>query len=227
MSLSFSEFPGRHERHYRRRLDNPLFGSRTIVRDDDSLLEAQRLDHEELLGFLRALRAAMQQAVDLKPNEDSEVILALKERLDRLYEQSAGLADQQSHNQAAIAELIEVIMRNVERGASGDPRAVDELQQERQARTAHYALLREALVADLLHPESVVEKDDLAPTLLSADRSALDAALALFDAAQLAAIYAEAERCLERFGGGAGLAAERLGQIGDRLSALRRSVPLN
>jgi hypothetical protein len=221
MAVSFSERPGRHERHFRRRVDNPLFGERALVRDDAALFEAQRLDHEELLSFITELRGVVQRAVQLAPNEESDVVLSLKEQLDRLYEQSAGLAEDQQGNQTAIAELIEVIMRNVERGAAGDPQAVDELTQERLARTSHFDLLRHPLVADLLHPDSTIVAEDLAATLLTAGADELHAALQLFDAGQLEALYEDAERCLAHRAGGSE-AASRLAQIADYLAALRR-----
>jgi len=221
MGVSFSTRPGRHERHFRRRLDNPLFGDRTLSRSDEALLEAQRLDHEELLSFISVLRGVVEQAVQLAPNEESDVVLSLKEQLDRLYEQSAGLAEDQQGNQSAIGELIEVIMRNVERGAAGDPQAADELSQERLARATHFDLLRHPLVADLLHPESTIVAEDLAPTLLCSGEDELGAALQLFDAAQLDALYMAAEGCIEHRGGGAEARA-RLVQIADHLAALRQ-----
>ncbi|MCB1722154.1 MAG: hypothetical protein H6959_08925 [Chromatiaceae bacterium] len=224
MSIPFSELPGRHERHYRRRLGNPLFGVHRASGGDAELLEMQRLDHEELLGFLDELRATVHRAMNLRPNEGSEVILEIKERLDRLYETSAGLAEDHAANRAAIAQLIEVIMRNVERGAAGDVQAAEELVQERAARAAHYELLRWPLIADLLHPHSAIVAEDLAPTLLSADAAELDAALGLFDAGQLAALYADAARLLEGRADAPTTAAARLEQIARRLSRLR---PLN
>ena len=227
MSIPFSESPGRHERHYRRRIDNPLFGERAVSRDDAVLLEAQRLDHEELMAFLQRLRQTVQRAVELAPNEGSEVILELKERLDRLYEQSAGLAEDHDANQAAIRELVEVIMRNVERGAAGDPQALDELAQERLAREAHYALLSHPLVADLLHPETAIEAVDLAPTLLTAEEDALAAALQLFDFAQAAELHDAAERCLASCPTRPEGADERLRQIAVRLEALRAEAGIN
>jgi hypothetical protein len=77
MSIPFSELPGRHERHYKRRLDNPLFRESATLNDAD-LLDAQRLDHEELLAFITELRATVERALNLKPNEESDVILKLK-----------------------------------------------------------------------------------------------------------------------------------------------------
>lgn len=221
MPVSFSQLPGRHERHYRRGLANPLFPDAPLRPDDATLLEMQRRDHEELLAFLGELRQTVQRAVELRPNEGSEVVLELKERLDRLYEASAGLADDQGDNQAVIRQLLEVIMRNVERGAAGDPRALDELAQERAARTAHFALLQYPLVADLLHPDSRIAADELAPTLLSAPPDELAAALELFDREQLSELYAEGQRRLAALahppaGAQAGLAAlaARLAHLG-------------
>ncbi len=227
MSISFSQRPGRHERHYRRRIGNPLFAGAPAEADDDALLAVQRLDHEELLDFLGELRSTVQRAIDLKPNEGSEEVLELKDTLDRLYETSAGLAEDHGDNQAAIRQLLEVIMRNVERGAAGDPRALDELAQERIAREAHFTLLHSALVADLLHPDSCIGADDLAPSLLSAEAAELDAALQLFDLEQLSQLLADAERCVAASATATAEAAERLQQIAERLAFVRQQSALN
>lgn len=227
MSISFSELPGRHERHYRRKLGNPLFPGEPLARDDESLLECQRLDHEELIAFLDELRGAVQRAVELKPNEGSEVILALKEQLDRLYEQSAGLAEDHANNQAAIVQLVDVIMRNVERGAGGDPQAIDELAQERLAREAHFALLKYPLVADLLHPKSVIASDELAPTLLSESEEAVAAALQLFDRDQASELYAAAKQRVDALQNPAEQASRRLVQIEGYLAALGQDATIN
>ncbi|MCB1772967.1 MAG: hypothetical protein KDI88_05085 [Gammaproteobacteria bacterium] len=195
--------------------------------DETALLETQRQDHEELLAFLDELRATVQQAMALRPNEGSEVVLALKENLDRLYEQSAGLADDHGGNQSAIADLVEVIMRNVERGAAGDAHAVAELAQEREARAVHFQLLRFPLVADLLHPHSLIDADDLAPSLLSASAEELAAALQLFDLAQLDQLRADAQDCLARCEQAPADALQRLQQVVDYVALLRRRSPLD
>lgn len=227
MAIFFSQLPGRHERHYRRRLDNPLFPGDPAKLDEELLLEMQRLDHEELLAFLTELRQAVQRAVDLKPNEGSEVILGLKEQLDRLYEVSAGLADDQAANQGALAQLIEVIMRNVERSAAGDAQALDELAQERVARAAQFELLAWPLVADLLHPHSTIGAGELASSLLSESEESLAAGLQLFDLEQLSQLFADAQQSLQACVESPPDAVARLGQIGARLAQLRQQATLN
>ncbi len=195
MQRHLSQFPGRHERHFRRKLDNPLF-PRPTTADVDELLEAQRLDHEELLAFLTELREAVQAAVELQPNEESQVILDLKERLDKLYEAASGLAEDQTGNKDALRQLIAVIMATVRASAAGDSQAEDELQQEEVARVTHFRLLEQPLVAELLHPQSLIEPDELAATLLSEDDAALTAALELFDEEQLMLLVREAQQLL-------------------------------
>lgn len=227
MAISFSQRPGRHERHYRCRIGNPLFSDSPARPDDAALLEAQRLDHEELLGFLADLRATVRRAAELQPNEGSEVILEIKERLDRLYEMSAGLAEDHDNNQAALTQLLEVIMRNVERGAAGDPQALDKLAQERLARAAHFALLASPLVADLLHPQSVISAADLAPTLLSATEDELAPALQLFDLEQAIQLYSDARECLAAQGQAPAAARARCTQIESRIAELRQHAVLN
>lgn len=197
------------------------------MRDDDTLLETQRLDHDELLDFLGRLRLTVRRAAELQPNVGSEVVLELKEDLDRLYEISAGLAEDQSANQAAIAQLLEVIMRNVERGAAGDLKALDELAQEREARAVHFQLLEHPLVADLLHPQSTIGAAELAPSLLSERPDSLAAALQLFDLEQLAQLYVDAQRCLAASEMSGPAADQRLQEIAAYLAELRRQTVIN
>jgi hypothetical protein len=230
MRVPFSEFPGRHERHYRRRLGNALFPRALGPVTDQELLEVQRLDHEELLAFLGELRGVVQRAVDLKPNEETQVVLDLKADLERLYETSAALADEQHGNRSAIRQLIAVIMRTIWAGAAGDPLAEAELDQEEAARTAHFELLQQPLVAELLHPASLIAADELLPTLLSESTAAVAAACQLFDAEQLAELLAGGRVLLtERDPAGERYpeAQQRLAQLEQRLQALRPAGSLN
>jgi len=196
MTVPFSELPGRHERHYRRRLDNPLFTTPTVLNDED-LLDAQRLDHEEIVAFVEELRTVVQRAIDLKPNEESETILALKEDLERLYETSAGLADKQQGNQQAIEQLLGVVMRTIAGNAGGDSLAEQELHMEAQARALHFEMLQTPLVADLLHPQSLIEADQLVATLLSESAEAVEMAIQMFEPEQVEQIAAQAQALLE------------------------------
>ncbi len=188
MRLLFSELPGRHERHLLRRQDNPLFPEAQRRLSQSELTEAQRLDHEELEAYIRDLRKLVGEAVSLGPHEQSDVILELKERLDQAYETACRLADDQSPNKEAIRKLVAVIMRAVWKGAGNDTLAHQELEQEEAARETHYELLETPLVADLLDPDSLIQGDELLPVLLSAERGEFEAAITLFDPAQLSAI---------------------------------------
>ena len=113
MRLLYSELPGRHERHLLRKQDNPLFPTTEQTISQNQLTEAQRLDHEELEAYIGDLRKLVGEAVALGPHEQSDVILALKERLDKAYETACRLADDQTPNKEAIRKLVEVIMRAV------------------------------------------------------------------------------------------------------------------
>lgn len=164
--------------------------------DDDALLEAQRRDHEELIAFVQDLRGAVQRAASLEPNADSETVLGLQEALERLFERSAALAEDQTAHKAALRRLIDVIMRTVRRAAGSDPLAQAELDQAEAGRQLHFDQLAHPVVADLLAPDSLVEADELVPTLLCESESGLAAALLLFDADQLAQLCADARALL-------------------------------
>ena len=193
----FSNKPGRHERHLLRKLDNPLFPRPVIDPADEEILEAQRLDHDELLAYITELRQLVQQAIELKPNEESQVILDLKAELDKSYEQACTMADEQEGNKQAIHQLINVIMRTIRVNATGDSHAEQELNEEEQARALHFTLLEQPIVPDLLDPDTLISEDELVPCLLSESKEGLDAALELFDEEQRAQLVAQAEQLVE------------------------------
>lgn len=198
MTLIFSQRPGRHERHLIRKLDNPLFPEGQRTASPQRLLDAQERDHDELVEFIGAFRALVQRAIHLKATEESQVVLELKEALDRAYEQASALADDQTATKQAIVKLVGVVMDAVRAGAAGDPVALKELADEETARAAHFRLLEQPLVADILDPRSVIGPDELAATLLSESEAAVTAALELLDNNQLGVIQQEASALLAR-----------------------------
>lgn len=221
MSLIFSQLPGRHERQLLRKHDNPLFPETERSVSPKALLKAQRLDHEELVEFITGFRALVQKTVNLKPNEESDVIIEIKEQLDMAYEQASVLADDQTETKQAISKLTQVIMNTIRSNAAGDSMALDELKQEHEARASHYTLLQFPIVADLLHPESPILEQDLAPALLSENAEGLQAAMELFDNTQLQIICEDASELLRRLeveGSVPDQAKQRLTEIGTRLT---------
>jgi hypothetical protein len=186
----------------------------------EDLLEAQRLDHEELEAFRQSFRELVQRAVDLPPDAGSDPVLELKADLERHYEQACGLPEDQSEPKQALAKLIGVIMRTLQRHTGDDPTAQQELADEADARQIHFRLLEQPLVADLLHPESPIRPQDLTPALLTASDAEFDAACELFDGPQLAVIVDEAD-ALQRRLTERGAAIEGLPA---RLAQLHRTV---
>ncbi len=223
MQLRFSNHPGRHERHLRRRHMNPLFGTPPPCVDRGELERAQSRDQRELKDFMQGFRELIQQASDLEPNVDSESVLLLKERLDQAYEQATGLAGDQALVKQAVVKLVGIIMQAVRRGAGTDPHALDELQQEVIAREVHFRLLEYPLVADLLAPDSPIGPEDLIPVLLCAEAEEVKAALQLFDPPHLSQMLTDASALLENMpteGGRLDTARQRMAQIEGRLNAL-------
>jgi hypothetical protein len=201
MELPFTHKPGRRERHLRRRHENPLFAWPLREVEPETLLAAQKADHEEMESFREAFRSLIERAVNLPGDADSDTVLGLKQDLERHYEQSFGLPEDHARERTALSKLIALIMKAVRRAAGNDPLAHQELADEEQAREIHFRLLEQPLVADLLHPETPIAPDDLAPTLLSATAEEVDAALELFDPPQVEQLAQEAARLIERLEG--------------------------
>ncbi len=198
MTFIPSENPGAFERHLLRRADNPLFGDRKTEIDSDALMDVQKKDHDILQQFMLDFRDVMGKAVSLAHNEESEVILEIKDKLDKLYASSVSVADDQTRVQESIKKLLGVVMAAVRKGAGDDAHALQELDQEEQARKLHFEFLESKLVADILDPDSPIENEDLVPTLLSAGKDDLALACQLFDEEQIKYLLAESEKLLNK-----------------------------
>ncbi|BCO30581.1 hypothetical protein TspCOW1_06840 [Thiohalobacter sp. COW1] len=193
----FSREPGAHERHLRRRYENPLFPPERRRIGDRDVLAARRRDQQHLEAFLERFHQVVQRAVNLDANVQSDVILELKEELDRCYEEAAGLAGDQARIKEAIVKLVGTIMRAVRQGAEHDAVALRKLDEEDQARSLHYELLEEPLVADLLNPEDVIPEGDLIPALLGCEPAVLEKVLTLFSPEQMTVMIRDARSLLE------------------------------
>jgi hypothetical protein len=200
MEIPFSKRPGRHERHFKRKIGNPLFPRPVNEYSDDDLLEIQRLDHEEIVAFLDQLKKLVQQAINLQANEESQVVLDLKAGLEKLYETACRLGDQQENNKAAIRDLLKVIMATVRAHAGGDAKAEMELQQEELARQQHFAMLEHDLVVDLLDTDSLILQDELVAVMLTEDEEQVTAALTMLDQEQRLLLAADAIKTVENNG---------------------------
>ena len=198
MTLKFSAAPGAFERQLQRQHNNPLFPSSARIVTQDQIQSARRRDQEEQRDFQAALRATLREALDMPPQVESDVLLKLKERLDQLYDQCAGLPGDHDREKQSLTRMIGVIMKAVWPGAGDDPRAHSELEQEERARTLHHVFLQQPLVATLLRPDSPIAEDALIPTLLSETEDAVRTVLQLFDAAQLQALCQQARALLEQ-----------------------------
>ena len=218
--VPFSNLPGRHERHFLRKHNNPLFGAPIIDHSDEDLLEVQRLDNDELVDYLTELRTLVQRAIALNPNEESQVVLDLKSDLDQSYEKACTLADDQRSNKQAISQLLEVIMKTVRASAGNDTLAQQQLEDEVLARTAHFRLLEHPIVADMLDPDTRIQPLDLVPALLSESKEGLAAALEIFDAEQLERTIADARQLLGSMDQPSQEAQARFQQIEDCLAGI-------
>lgn len=189
---------GMHERHLRRKDGNPLFGVPAPRYTQADYLQARRLDSEELNAFQGEMQTVIQQAIDLPPNAESEVVLELRGHLDQLYTRCSGFGTSCGSHKQAIRKLIEVVMNAVWQASADDPTARMELESEEVARQKHYCLLEYPLIADLMRPDTPITQDELIPTLLQADEDELEAVLWLFEPEQLQGIREQCSALLTR-----------------------------
>ena len=196
--MKFSDMPGMRERQLVRRYKNPLFKMSEVTILD--VHNAQQEDAKEVDNFMKEFRALVQKAVDLDDNADPDVILKLKEQLDKSYEECAGLAGDQSEIKEMLNRLVKAIMQVIWKGIGDDQLARSKLEMEEQARNSHYSLLEYKIISDIIRPDSVIKESDLVATLMSEEEDALVVALQLFQPEQQIIICKTAREALTELG---------------------------
>lgn len=195
MSLIFSDHPGPNERQLKRKFTSAIFNFDNEL-DQSMINDAVETDTNMFKEYLASFQSLVQEAVNLEASADSEIILSIKERLDKSYTLCSALPGDNSEIKDAINKLLRVIMAAVRKGASDDPIALEKLDEEDIARKMHQDLQQNLLVVDLMLDDSPVAEDELTATLLSETETNLEQALFLFDATQLELIFYEAREKL-------------------------------
>jgi hypothetical protein len=195
--IQFSQHPGAHERHLKRRYHNPLFPpERRELAQHDVEIAAEK-DREEEISFLEELKALLEKVTTFSAREETEVILEIKQQTDKMYEQCAGLRGEHSREKAGLVRLNEVIMNSIRAAAGDDPLAKEELDKEQAARELHMHLLEYSIVPDLLRPDSLIEEDELIPSLLSEEAETIKMVMTLFDDKQRKELLELAAKLIE------------------------------
>lgn len=188
---TFSEQPGARERQLKRRSQNPFFLKKLRVVSQSQVDKARQQDLEEARQFSASLVALLKDVSAFSGQEETDKVLQVKEKADRLYEQCIGLAGEHERERQGLLKLNDVIMTAIRAAAGQDPLALSELEKEQQARDIHMSLLAYPLIADILRADAVIDEDQLPQTILSADEEAIEKALGLFSLEQRMALLEE------------------------------------
>lgn len=197
-SIRFSPQPGAFEKHLQRKYQNPLFPTAQQNLLQAEVEQARQRDQQDLQVFMEAFDETVKQAALLNGTVDSEVILDLKEKLERLYISSSSLAGDLGDYQDALLKLIRVCMEMIRKGASDDVIALRKLDEEDQARTVYFAMLESPLVAELMRGDEIIQSDELVPTVLSLDTGGLAAVLALFEPEHLEQLILQTREFIQK-----------------------------
>lgn len=196
-NIKFSAEPGAYERHLQRKVNNPLFPESDQQLVAAEVDQAREKDQQDLRAFLDSFQETVKEAATLDHSVDSDIVLDLKERLERLYVSSTSLAGDLDTYQQALLKLIDICMTSIRRGAENDPVAQKKIDEEIQARRIYFKLLDTPLVADLMRGDEIVSADDLIPTLLTQADAELVNTLELFEAEHLELILQQAREHLD------------------------------
>jgi hypothetical protein len=196
--MKFSLQPGAYERHAQRKHKNPLFPAADQHLLQEEVETAREKDQQDLRVFLDTFQETLQKAAALATSVESDVLLDLKEELERLYVTSTSLAGDLDEHRQALTKLIELCMNSIRHGAEGDPTALKKLEEESQARQIYFKLLETPLVADLMRGDEIISAEDLMPTLLSQSEAELVNALELFEPEHLSIILGQAQAHFEK-----------------------------
>lgn len=214
IEMLFSAKAGRAERLLKRQYNNPLFGATEIAPLD--IETARKQDADEVEVFVNHFRDLLEQVTDMPANADADVVLKLKEELDRAYETSSGLTGEQDELRQMIKRLLGLMMQSMWKAVGNDAQGISKLEKEEQAREAHFALLEYPFITDMLAPQSPIDETLLVPSLLSEDAETVSLAIQLFDPEQQQIIYQQANQLLK----GLDAEHERVKQAQQRLQEM-------
>lgn len=190
--MKFIEFPGAYERQLQRKDSQPsLFGITENPITSDMILMARQQDTEEVEKFMTSFRSVVERAVSLKPNEQSDVILELKEELDQHFQNCCSLQGDMQPIKKALKTLIQAIMNAVRSGAGNDITAQAKLDEEDTAREEHFRLQELAFITDMMRDEKSIPENELALTLITEPMNVLTEALELFQPQDIATLISD------------------------------------
>ena len=196
-AIKFSPLPGAYERHLKRKYHNPLFPTAQQNFLQAEIDQARQRDQQDLQAFMEAFQETVSQAAALSGSVDSEAVLDLKEKLERLYVNSCGLAGDLGSHQDALMKLIRVCMQMIRKGAADDVIALRKLDEEEQARTVYFAMLETPLVAELMRGDEIIQAEELVASVLSLDTRHLSTVLELFEPEYLTQLVALSREFVE------------------------------
>ncbi len=200
MPLLFNKLPGYYESQIKRRYQNKLLKTDKNITQDD-VNAAHQQDLQEIEQFRNDFTELMNRAIELEEKSESDVILQLKEDIDKLYEHCCGLAGDTSAYKKGLKKLMKVVMQAVWQGAGNDPTAHEELTQEEVARAQHYELLDIPLIPHLLRPDSQIQPEELVGVILGEEVEHAQHILSLFDHEHLVDLQKQAETLLAEHDG--------------------------
>ncbi|MDH5517687.1 MAG: hypothetical protein OEY36_07695 [Gammaproteobacteria bacterium] len=190
--MNFIDFPGAFERQLQRKFKHSaLFAIDQSTINADSIILARQQDSEEVEQFMNSFRNVVERAVALKPNEQSDVILKLKEDLDQHYQHCCSLQGDMSKIKQALQTLLQAIMSAVRNGAGNDLTAQTKLDEEETARAEHFRLQEFAFIADMMRESPSITADELALSLLTEPMNVVSETLELFQAQELGGLISQ------------------------------------
>lgn len=198
----FSETPGAHERHLRRRWRNPLFPVARRRVTAAEVKHARLQDLEIARAVEKEFRDILDVAAKLDRRADVEALFRLKVRIDLCYAGCTGIPGGAPEMKEALRRLVQAVDRVQRRAAGNDPLALAELDEEAAAREEHFRLQDIPLVADLTREDTIIQPDELVATLLSEKPEQSAAAFALFDEVQRRQVRDQARFLLATVGAG-------------------------
>ncbi|MEK7990658.1 MAG: hypothetical protein VSS52_006595 [Thiotrichaceae bacterium] len=198
MTVHFSEHPGCWERHLQRQYKNPLFGHFEYDISQMDVENAQRSDEKERQTFQTDFQYLLEEVANLQSQVEAEIVLKLKDRIDALYEQCAGLGADFSQAKKGLGNLNELIMQSILSTGVEDTELLERLEHEKTSRQMHFSLLEHPFIAHLLHPNSPIGETEIVPSLLTEDDASLRAAMSLFEVKQQKILCEEGRSLLTR-----------------------------
>ena len=181
-SLNWSDCPGAHENHLKRRYNNPYFSNERQIISNDDLISAKETDEDEYhiasLQFSELLTEI--EDIGISSTLPMSEIQKIREKVDELISFSKGVGGRACNIATEAEKLRESVITTMRDGVSNDADSLAALEKANAHHEQYTKKFNIPVIAEMMSERSPIKKEDVLSTILSEEPATISIILSMF-----------------------------------------------